>query len=101
MLREVELQPAGRRDDERDDAALLPTPGGVLGGRASPPPGPRAWGAALVDGMRREPLLARTLAGVFVGALLGAAVRRAAPHLLAPSSSSASPASSSCASSAR
>ena len=80
MLREVELQPAGRRDDERDDAALLPTPGGVLGGRASPaPPGPRAWGAALVDGMRREPLLARTLAGVFVGALLGAAVRRAAP----------------------
>ena len=29
--------------------------------------------------MRREPLLARTLAGVFVGALLGAAVRRAAP----------------------
>ena len=80
MLREVELQPAGRRDDERDDAALLPTPGGVLGGRASPaPPGPRAWGAALVDGMRREPLLTRTLAGVFVGALLGAAVRRAAP----------------------
>ena len=94
-LREVELQPAGRRMTSATTRRSPPTPGGVLDGRASAPDTRVRRGARRRDAPRAS--LARTL-----GCLRQRPPRRgSAPRRLSsPSSSSASPASSSPPSSA-